>query len=96
MTGLAAEVALDGATNAYDRLYSYALPKNCGAVPGCRVTVPFGKGNIKKQGMIFSVCETQTDNLKEIISVTDKQPVLTREMLELCLFFARALFLHLL
>ena len=53
MTGLAAEVALDGATNAYDRLYSYALPKNCGAVPGCRVTVPFGKGNIKKQGMIF-------------------------------------------
>ena len=86
MTGLAAEVALDGATNAYDRLYSYALPKNCGAVPGCRVTVPFGKGNIKKQGMIFSVCETQTDNLKEIISVTDKQPVLTREMLGLCLF----------
>lgn len=86
MTGLAAEVALDGATNAYDRLYSYALPKNCGAVPGCRVTVPFGKGNIKKQGMIFSVCETQTDNLKEIISVTDKKPVLTREMLELCLF----------
>ena len=86
MTGLAAEVALDGATNAYDRLYSYALPENCGAVPGCRVTVPFGKGNIKKQGMIFNVCETQTDNLKEIISVTDKQPVLTREMLGLCLF----------
>ena len=89
MTGLAAEVALDGATNAYDRLYSYALPENCGAVPGCRVTVPFGKGNIKKQGMIFNVCETQTDKLKEIISVTDKQPVLMP-------FFARALFLHLL
>ena len=46
MTGLAAEVALDGATNAYDRLYSYALPENCGALPGCRVTVPFGKGSI--------------------------------------------------
>ena len=86
MTGLAAEVALDGATNAYDRLYSYALPENCGAVPGCRVTVPFGKGNIKKQGMIFNIRETETGNLKEIISVTDKQPVLTREMLELCLF----------
>ncbi len=89
MTGLAAEVALDGVTNAYDRLYSYALPKNCGAVPGCRVTVPFGKGNIKKQGMIFNVCETQTDNLKEIISVTARNAGAMP-------FFARALFLHLL
>ena len=45
MTGLAAEVALDGATNAYDRLIG--APEKLRRCAGVQRTVPFGKGNIK-------------------------------------------------
>lgn len=86
MTGLTAEIALEGATFAFDRLYTYIIPPEfeAKALPGCRVTVPFGKGNIKKQGMIFGTKTALTDGLKSVISVTDKEPVLNTEMLAVC------------
>ena len=56
MLGLVAEIALEGASFAYDKLYTYAVPPELQkkALAGCRVLVPFGKGNSKKQGIIFS------------------------------------------
>ena len=55
MKGLVARIALQGATFAFDRLYTYAIPTEMRekAQKGVRVIVPFGRGNIKKQGMIF-------------------------------------------
>ena len=55
MEGLTAQIALDGAAFAFDRLYSYIIPPELQkeAAAGMRVTVPVGKGNLKKQGMIF-------------------------------------------
>ena len=52
MTGLVAKIALEGATFAFDKLYTYAVPPelNEKVKKGIRVLVPFGKGNIKKQG----------------------------------------------
>lgn len=86
MNSLTAEIALQGATTAFDKLYSYIIPPEleAKALPGCRVTVPFGNGNIKKQGMIFGTKNAETDGLKSIISVTDKEPVLNTEMLAVC------------
>ena len=57
MTGLAAEIALEGTAFAYDRLYTYTVPAvlKTAALPGCRVLVPFGRGNLKKQGVIFKL-----------------------------------------
>ena len=57
MTGPVAQIALDGAAFAFDRLYSYIIPPELQekANVGMRVTVPFGKGNLKKQGMIFRI-----------------------------------------
>ena len=59
MLGLVAEIALSDATYAYDKLYTYAIPPELHktAAAGCRVLVPFGKGNSKKQGMIFRIKE---------------------------------------
>ena len=53
MTGLVALVALEGATSAFDKLYTYAVPPELHSVAkaGCRALVPFGRGNIKKQCM---------------------------------------------
>lgn len=86
MEGLTAQIALDGATFAFDRLYTYIIPPELHekAAPGMRVTVPFGKGNVKKQGMIFSLETAELKGLKPILSLTDKSPVLSSEMLALC------------
>ena len=83
MTGLTALIALDGATLAYDKLYTYVIPPvlQSAALPGCRVTVPFGGGNIKKQGMIFRTENAELKGLKPILSVTDNKPVLNGDML---------------
>ena len=49
MCRLVAEIVIDGATGSFDKCFTYAIPENLISVAkaGCRVTVPFGKGNIK-------------------------------------------------
>ncbi len=91
--GFIAEVVLEGATLAYDKKYSYSLPfgfdETC---VGSRVLVPFGKANVKKQGLIVSVVGGESENLKEIISVIDKEPILTPEMIKLAEFMSETTF----
>ena len=56
------------------------------AKAGCRVLVPFGKGNKRCIGMIFRVHEKQEPSkipLKPLIAVIDPEPVLTEEQLSL-------------
>ncbi|MBQ2265988.1 MAG: hypothetical protein II342_01165, partial [Clostridia bacterium] len=45
MIGLTVKVALSGATYAFDKLYSYAVPPKMQLSRGQRVLVPFGRGN---------------------------------------------------
>ncbi len=87
MCRFVAEIVIDGAAGSFDKCYTYAIPDNLlsKAKPGCRVTVPFGKGNIKKQGMILDVFEEEiTSKTKEILTVTDIEPILNDEMLKMC------------
>ncbi len=87
MYRLVAEVVIDGAAGSFDKCYTYAVPANLvnEAKAGCRVTIPFGKGNTKKQGMILSVLDGEiTPKTKEIYSVTDKEPILNDEMIKMC------------
>lgn len=88
MIGLVAEIALQGATFAFDKLYTYTVPPElCGNVePGKRVLVPFGRGNIQKQGIVFSLKRSELRGLKNILSVVDKEPLLTEEMIKMCVF----------
>lgn len=79
------QIVLDGAVGSYDKRYTYSLPENLKntALLGCRVTVPFGRGNIKKQGMIMSVSEVDSaEGIKDVYSVVDSTPVLSDEMLK--------------
>ncbi len=87
MCRLVAEIVIDGATGSFDKCYTYAIPDSLVDVAkaGCRVTVPFGKGNIKKQGMILGTFGVDTAiKTKEIYSVIDKEPILNDEMIKLC------------
>lgn len=88
-------VAIEGAIGSFDKLYSYAVPMSLlnSATIGKRVTVPFGRGNKTRQGMIFGKAQSDTkEPLKEIISVNDKEAVLSDEMLRLCEYFTKHLF----
>jgi len=94
MKGLTAEIALQGTSFAFDILYTYAIPPEMQgvALSGCRVLVPFGKGNIKKQGIIFRVKEQELKGLKKIFSLIDNSPVLSEEMISLCEYLHESVF----
>ncbi len=92
MKGTVAKIALQDATYAFDKLYSYAVPSNLPLQIGERVLVPFGKGNIKKQGMVFEILNDETDKLKSIISVIDKTPILNDESLKMCEYLHETVF----
>lgn len=94
MIGLTAEVALKDATYTFDRLYTYAVPpeQQRSISAGCRVTVPFGKGNIKRHGIIFRLAESEIKGLKKTLAVTDSEPVLSEEMLKMCEYMKESLF----
>ena len=92
MKGTVAKIALLGATFAFDKLYSYAVPSYLNPKCGCRVLVPFGKGNTKKQGMVFEIYEDSFDGLKEILAVIDKEPVITDEGIKLCEYMQESIF----
>ncbi len=84
-----AEVAVEGLAYHFDAPYSYKIPENfeSSALVGCRVMVPFGNGNRKKQGLILSVKPvSEFDNqgrLKSISAVLDKKPLFDDEMISL-------------
>ena len=50
---LLAKIAVEGLAYHFDAVYSYKIPFELEekAVQGCRVMVPFGNGNRKKQGL---------------------------------------------
>ncbi len=85
-----AQIVLADAIGSFDKRYSYVVPENLigRAVEGCRVTVPFGRANLVKQGMILSVENTDEDGhkLKSILELIDETPVLSDEMVKMCIW----------
>ncbi len=81
-----AAVAIEKTAYHFDKLFSYSVPSHLSETlrPGCRVTVPFGAGNKKRQGMVFSVeADTSFEKIKPISEQIDQTPLLTEEMLRL-------------
>ena len=79
---LIAGIAVDKTVYHFDKIFSYKVPENINLLTGQRVLVPFGKGNRLRQGMVLDIHTGYEDNLKEISSVLDKEPLFTQEMLE--------------
>ena len=79
-----AAVAVDKATPEFDREYSYLVPAELPVQVGCRVTVPFGRGNRRRLGIVLGLSESdQTARLKKIASLVDRSPLLGEEQLGL-------------
>ena len=81
-----AKVAVEKTVYHFDRAFDYCIPKelSANAKPGCRVMVPFGGANSKRQGIILALAvQKETDCLKPILAVLDKAPLLSNEGLRL-------------
>lgn len=87
---LIAETAVSGTAYSFDMLFSYSVPdfmKNDIAC-GCRVLVPFGRGNKRRIGVVMRLSESESDaaGLKSVVSLADKTPVISGELLELAFY----------
>ena len=63
-----AKLAVQAATYAIDKAYDYLLPDELPGRVGCRVLVPFGRGNRLSEGMILSA--VNHDGIRQL-SVTE-------------------------
>ena len=56
-----AKIAIENAVYAIDKPYDYLIPEGMTVCAGMRVTVPFGRGNRRSEGMVLSVQEGTMD-----------------------------------
>lgn len=95
MNSLIATVAVDNTFFSYDTDYSYIVPNSLSndAQIGSKVSVPFGRGDKTRDGIIVNLIEelnVNIDGLKEIKSVEKK--VLSDEMVKLALWLKERCF----
>ena len=87
-----AKIAVSAANFAIDKPYSYAVPEEWSLLPGVRVTVPFGRGNRRCEGVVLAVEEGSTENLKPVEKILDEQPVVSQLQLRLAAFIRERYF----
>ena len=89
------KVAVSAAPYSIDKPYDYLVPEHLleAAVPGVRVTVPFGRGNRESEGIILSRGSGEkAPGLKPLAAVLDRDPVLDRAGIELALWMRQRYF----
>ncbi len=90
---IVAKLAVQAATYAIDKAYDYLLPDELPGRVGCRVLVPFGRGNRLSEGVILSLRqEVPAKPLKAVRSLLDDEPVVTEKELRLALWMSRRYF----
>ena len=87
-----AKIAVSAAPFAIDKPYSYSIPQGMMPVAGIRVTVPFGRGNRKTEGVVLEVTEGSEKGLKFIDACLDQEPLLSQQMLHLAAFMRERYF----
>ena len=95
MTDQICAVAVDAATYAIDKLYSYRVPDELReqVLIGTRVLVPFGFGNKRAEAVVLAFREDAGGmKLKPIIEVLDDTPILTAPQLKLAAWMRERLY----
>lgn len=91
-------IAVDQTVYHFDKPFTYYIPESLveKAKEGCRVLIPFGNGNKKRQGMILQCAmlgEQETvKGLKSVFAVLDAAPLLNQEMLSLAQWVSKTTF----
>ncbi len=77
-----AEVLVEVRSKGIDKTFSYYIPEGMSVMVGMRVLVPFGKQEI--EGFVLKISKEKVEyEIKNIISVIDKDPILNDELLKL-------------
>ncbi len=79
-----AEIIVDIAVEAVDRVFTYAIPEGMQLQPGMRVEVPFGR--MKKEGFVIRLKEKpdyDPEKIKCVLSAPDTYPVLLPQLMAL-------------
>lgn len=94
MNRLIAAVAVENTFFSAGEDYDYYVPKSLeGALkPGMRVAVPFGRGNVRRKGIVVRLFYAINTQLKEIISADTASPALSEEMVSLALWLKERCF----
>ena len=91
---LLAQIAVSAAVYAMDKPYDYLVPQalETQLQPGMRVTIPFGRGNCRQEGMVLALADGTADGLKCVEKILDEEPVLSQEQLRLAAFLRERYF----
>ena len=87
-----AKIAVSAANFAIDKPYSYRIPEDIRLLPGQRVTVPFGRGNRRCEGVALSVEPGDEAGLKTVEQVLDEEPVVSAYQLRMAAFIRERYF----
>ena len=87
-----AKIAVAAANFAIDKPYSYRIPQGMQLAPGVRVTVPFGRGNRRTEGIVLGLETGSDEKLKAVEQCLDDAPVLNDTMLRLAAFLRNRCF----
>jgi len=87
-----AKIAVSAANFAIDKPYSYRIPEGMVLTPGIRVTVPFGRGNKRTEGVILDIQSGDESNLKTVERALDEEALLSPYMLRLAAFMRERYF----
>ena len=94
-TAVIVKVAVSAAPYSIDKPYDYLVPESLldAAVPGVRVTVPFGRGNRESEGMILAQgTGEKVKGLKPLMNILDREPVLDQDGIALALWMRQRYF----
>lgn len=94
MNRLIATVAVENTFFSSGEDYDYYVPCELEKIIKCgtRVTVPFGRGNTKRHGIVVKLFYALNSQLKEILSVDEKTSPLSEEMVSLALWLKERCF----
>ena len=86
------KIAVSAANFAIDKPYSYLVPPDMTLSPGQRVTVPFGRGNKRCEGVVLALEPGSREGLKAVESCLDPEPLLSETQLRLAAFLRERYF----
>lgn len=87
------QVYLEKTAFTFDKPFTYLLPPEMEVSPGCRVLVPFGSANARRQGMVWEVeQQLPAPGMKSVLERLDDTPVLDQRQRELALFLSSRTF----
>lgn len=88
-----AKIAVEAATYAIDKPYSYLVPSDMEVSVGCRVLAPFGRGNRTSEGVVLSLEQgVPSGPLKALRLNLDGEAVISQREIRLALWVRQRYF----